>query len=126
MVLGSSGTNSMRRTRLYGASCRRAKPEDRLGQFPARLRAGHEDQIGLGHRQAQWVGAGHHGHLGHRLVLDQRALQLERADAVVGGLEHVVGATDVGDVAVGVARRHVAGVVVAVAHRLGVFSALSW
>ena len=34
----------------------------------------------------------------------QRALQLERADAVVGALEHVVGAPDVGDVAVGVAR----------------------
>jgi hypothetical protein len=36
-------------------------------------------------------------------VLDQHRLQLERADLVVAGLEHVVGAADVGDVAVGVA-----------------------
>ena len=52
-------------------------------------------------------------------MLDQRALELEGADPVARGLEHVVGAADIGDVAVGVARADVAGVVEAVAHRLG-------
>ena len=94
--------------------------EDRRGQFARGLRAGHQDQVGLRHGHAQRVGAGHHGDFGHRLVLDQRALQFERADAVVGSLEHVVGAADEGDVAVGITRRDIAGVVVAVVHRLGV------
>ena len=35
-------------------------------------------------------------------MLDQCAFQLERADAVVRGFEHVVAAADIGDVAVGV------------------------
>jgi len=39
--------------------------------------------------------------LGDRLVLQQRALQLEGRDLVVGGLKNVIGTTDVGDVAVG-------------------------
>ncbi len=88
---------------------------------PAR-EPGREHQVGLGHRQAQRVRARHHGHFGHGLVLDQHALQLERADAVVRGLEHVVGAAHEGDVAVGVARGDVAGVVVAVAHDFARFS----
>ncbi|MNP10596.1 hypothetical protein D3C76_1027520 [compost metagenome] len=54
-------------------------------------------------------------------MLDQRAFQLKGADAVVGGLEHVVGATDKGDVALGVDLRGVAGAVVAVAHHFGGF-----
>ena len=52
-------------------------------------------------------------------MLDQHAFQLEGADAVVGRLEHVVGAAHVGDVAVGVARGDVARVVRGVAHRFG-------
>ena len=52
-------------------------------------------------------------------MFDQAAFQLERADAVVAGLEHVIGAADKGDVAVGVARGGVAGAVAALAHDFG-------
>ena len=84
-----------------------------------RLLAGGERHVGLRHRKPQRVGRGHHRRLGHRLVLDQHALELERRDAVVRRLEHVVGAADVGDVALGVAAGDVARVVVAAVHRLG-------
>jgi hypothetical protein len=43
-------------------------------------------------------------------MLDQRALELEGADPVARGHEHVVGAADVGDATLGVARADVAGV----------------
>ena len=43
-------------------------------------------------RAALLVGGGHHGGLGHRRMRDQRRLDLERADAVAGGDDHVVGA----------------------------------
>src|SRR4051812_40236744 len=52
-------------------------------------------------------------------MLHQRALQLEWADPVVGALEHVVRAADVGDVAVLVSPGDVAGVIPAAAERLG-------
>ncbi len=52
-------------------------------------------------------------------MLQQGALQLERADLVVGGLEDVVGAPDVGEVPVGVAGGDVAGPVQPVRHGLG-------
>jgi hypothetical protein len=45
----------------------------------------------FGHGEPQLVRRGHHGRLGDRLVLQQHALQLERGDLVVGGLEDVVG-----------------------------------
>jgi hypothetical protein len=46
-------------------------------------------------------------------MLDEHAFQLERGNLIVGRLEHIVGAADVGDVTVGVAAGHVARVVVA-------------
>jgi PAS domain S-box-containing protein len=42
-------------------------------------------------------------------VLDQHASKLERRDAVVGCLKHIVGAADVGEVPVAVSRSHVSG-----------------
>ena len=51
-------------------------------------------------------------------MLDQHALELERADPVVRRFEHIVGAADEREVAVAVARRDVAGVVVAISHRI--------
>ena len=54
-------------------------------------------------------------------MLDHHAFQLERADAVVRRLEHVVIAADVKVIAVGVAESNVAGVVIAVAHGIGGF-----
>ena len=109
----------MRRIRLYGASARPAELEDRAGGVGVGLVPGGEHHERLRHGQAQRVGARHDRRLGHRLVLDEHALELERADPVVGRLEDVVGAPDVGDVAVGVALGDVAGVVVAVAHHVG-------
>ena len=107
--LAGDGLRQLARTRCGACACRapaaRARrrrslaPASRIGSQP-----GGEDHERLGHREPHGIGARHHRRLGHRLVLDQRALQLERADAVVGRLEHVVGAADVGDVAVGVAR----------------------
>jgi hypothetical protein len=52
--------------------------------------------------------------LGDGRVLDQGALDLERADQVAGGLDDVVGASDEPEVAVGVASGEVAGEVPAV------------
>ena len=53
-------------------------------------------------------------------MLDHHAFQLERADAVVRGFEDVVGAADIGEIAVGVAHRHVAGAVAVARQRLDV------
>ena len=47
-------------------------------------------------------------------MFEQHRFQLERRDPVVRGLEHVVGPTDIGDVAIGVDGSDVAGVILAV------------
>ncbi len=47
--------------------------------------------------------------LGHRRVLGERALDLERTDPVVGGLDHVVRAADEPEASVHVAVRSVSG-----------------
>src|SRR5207245_9145883 len=57
-------------------------------------------------------GARHHGGFRDPLVLDQDALQLERADPIVGGFEDVVGAADKGEIAVVIDEHHVAAAVV--------------
>ena len=62
-------------------------------------------------REPQRVGRRHHGGLGHGFVFDQRAFQFERADAVAAGFEDVVGAADIGEIAIGVAGGDVAGAV---------------
>ncbi|OBQ31652.1 MAG: hypothetical protein AN485_23500, partial [Anabaena sp. MDT14b] len=63
---------------------------------------------GLDHGAALGIGLGHDGGIGHRGMLDQAVLDLARADAVAGGLEHVVAAALVPEVAVLVANGHVA------------------
>src|SRR5680860_636926 len=94
--------------------------EDLEGGGPVRLVAGSEDDVGLRNREPQLVGGGHDGRFGNRRVLDEHALELERADLVVRGLEDVVGASDVGDVPLVVDGGDVAGVVPAARHRVGV------
>jgi hypothetical protein len=42
-------------------------------------------------------------------MLHQHAFDLERTDQVPGGLDHVVGAADEPEVAVGIAHREIAG-----------------
>ena len=104
IVFGSS-ENSSRRTRLNGASvARRCWKIDsavaRSGAAFARQR-----DIGLRHRHAHRIGRRHDRGLGHRGMFDQRAFQFERADPVVRCFEHVVGAADIGVIAVRIARR---------------------
>ena len=89
-VLGSSA-NSSRRTRLYGASTARECAKIALAVSPSGSQPSASTTYAFGHRQPQLVGRGHHRRLGDRLVLQQRALQLEGRDLVVGGLEDVVG-----------------------------------
>src|SRR6185436_20192802 len=54
------------------------------------------------------VGHADDGALGDRWMLEERALDLERADAVRGGDDHVVRAPDEPEVPVRVARRPIA------------------
>ena len=63
---------------------------------------------------------GYHRRLDDGGMLDEHALEFERRHLVVRRLEHVVGAADVGDVAVFVAAGDVAGVVVPTGHHGGV------
>ena len=50
-----------------------------------------------------------HGGFGDARVIDERALDFHRADAVAGDVDHVVHAAEQPEVAVGVALRAVAG-----------------
>src|SRR5262249_44137985 len=77
----------------------------RAHQLVARGVARLEHDEGLHHLAAHGVGAGDHGRLDHRVMLEQRALDLERADPVAGGDDHVVGAPDEPEIPVLVARR---------------------
>src|SRR5574337_674327 len=83
--------------------------EDAFRQLRRRRVALAQRDEDLRHRAAHRVGAGHDRGLGHRLVLDRDRFELERRNAVVRRLEHVVRAAHIGDVAVGVAHRDVAG-----------------
>ena len=71
-----------------------------------------ERDIAFGDRVAHRIGRRHDSGLGDRRMLDQHAFKLERAQTIVARFEHVVGAADEGDVAVGVARGDVAGLVI--------------
>ncbi len=77
-------------------------------RIPGRV-AGRQHDIGLDQRAALGIRLGHHGRVGHGRVLDQAVFDLAGPDAVAGGLEHVVGAPLVPEVAVGVAGGQVAG-----------------
>ncbi len=85
--------------------------EDREHRLAVSLDPLRQHQVCLGHGEPHRIRRRHHRGLDHRLVLDQHALELEGRDAVVGRLEHVVGAADVDEGALGVPRRHVAGAV---------------
>ena len=91
--------------------------EDRPGDVRAGLVARDERHVGLGHGEPHRVRRRDDSRLGDGGVLDEDRLQLEGADLVVAGLEHVVGPADVGDVAVVVHGGDVARVVPAALHR---------
>src|SRR5512132_386658 len=73
-------------------------PLELAGQLVAGLGAGDQPDERLDHVAALGVGAGHHRRLGHRRVLQQGALDLERPDPVAGRDDHVVGPARVPDV----------------------------
>src|SRR6266536_2359067 len=94
------------------------EPEDVEREVARGRLPGLQDEERLRHDATDRVGARDDRRLRDGLVLDERALQLERADAVVGALEDVVPAPDVGDVPLVVPRGDVAGPVVAAARRV--------
>ena len=110
IVFGSSA-NSMPAHPFERRQRRAAMPEDRQRGGAIRRVAGRERQKGLRHREPHRIGRRHDGRLGHRRMLDQRAFQLERADAVVGRFEHIVGAADIGQIAVVVDAGDIAGAI---------------
>src|SRR5262245_55967937 len=67
-------------------------------------------------REARRIGARDDRRFGDRLVLEQRALDLERADSIIAALEHVVATADEVDVAICVAMRLVTRAVVPGGH----------
>src|SRR5262249_3117248 len=85
--------------------------KDREGRLRVWLVAGGEGDVRLRDGEPDRVRRRNDRRLGDGWMLDQDALELERRDPVVGGLEDVVGAADVGDVAVLVAPGDVACVV---------------
>ena len=84
-----------RRRRGGGVRRRAAVAQLVVRRVAAAQRDERLDQL-AGHR----VGLADHAGLGHRRVLHQRALDLERPDQVPGRLDHVVGAADEPEVAV--------------------------
>src|SRR5690348_17444014 len=56
----------------------------------APLDARAQDDEGLRHREAQRVGARNHGGLGHEVVLEERALELERSEEHTSELQSPV------------------------------------
>ena len=68
-----------------------------------------QDHIGLDQRTPVRVRLGNHGCIGHRRVLDQAVLDLARPNAVARGLEHIVAAALVPEVAVRIAHCQVSG-----------------
>ena len=76
-----------------------------------------QHDIGLGDIEPLRVRHGHDGGFGHQRMLDQHAFQLEGRDAVVGRFEHIIGAADIGEVAVRIAVGDVAGAVDVAGHR---------
>ena len=98
----------------------RAKAEQLAAQLVARLVAVLQRDERLDHLAGHRVGLADHAGLGDGRVLHQRALDLERADQVAGGLDHVVGAADEPEVAVGVAPGEVAGEVPAAGEAVAV------
>jgi len=78
-------------------------PEDRQRQLARRFNPRAQNDESLGDGRADRVRRRHHGALDHVRMLHQRALQLEWADAIIRGFEHVIGAPDKREVAIRIA-----------------------
>ena len=117
-VFGRFARNSISRGATAGPSASRAWPSSSLRSALAGLEAGLQHDEGLHDLAGDRIGHADHAGLGDRRMLHQRALDLERADQVTGRLDHVVGAADEPEVAVGVAHREIAGQIPAVGEAL--------
>ena len=108
-VCGSASTNSISLGATAAPSRLRAWPST----FPPQVVVGGEPVFQrderLDHLADRRVGLADDRRLGDRRVIGQRVLDLERADQVSSGLDHVVGAADEPEVAVRVALGEVAG-----------------
>ena len=117
-VFGRSGTNSTQAGIGVG---REAVTDERLdlgGELVGRQDAVDEDDERLDDVAAELVGRRDGGRFPHRRVLEACRFDLERADPVAGGDDHVVGASDVPVVAVLVLDRRVLRVEPVAAERL--------
>ena len=99
-VLGSSGVNMSNLGRaiapIFTATCSRSSAASAsLGSTCGLEDDERRDRL-AGHR----IGATHDGRLGHRGMVDERGLDLDRADPVAGDLHDVVDATQQPEVAV--------------------------
>jgi len=81
------------------------------GKRCARFVSADEHDESLGDGQPQFVRCWYDRRLRHGRMLDQHALQFERTDPVVAGLEHVVGTAHVGDEPVFIPGGDITGVV---------------
>ena len=88
-----------------------AMPEDRQRRRAIRRVAGRERQKRLRHGKPHRIGRRHDGGFGDGGMLDQHAFKLEWADPVVGRFEDVVGAADIGQIAVVIDRGDIAGAI---------------
>ena len=109
VVIGSASMNSISFGYSYGArnfrTCRWMSSSSAVG----RRVAGREHDERLDDVAAHFVRRRHDRRIGDRGMPDEAVLDLRRSDPVARGLEHVVGAALVPEVAVGVALREVAG-----------------
>ena len=108
-VLGSSAMNSISRGYLYGAVTRLQCSCSSRTSARRRCRARTQHDERLDDVAAVGIGRSDDRRLEHRRMLEQRALDLERSDAVGARRDHVVGAADEPKVAVVVELRAVAG-----------------
>ena len=106
----------IRRTRFAGSACRResiaTEAQDLRRELIRGRKAWFRNDVRLRHGTARGMRARYDGRLSHGWVLDQHALQFERADAVIGALEDVIGAADVPEVSVSITGCDVAGPVI--------------
>ncbi len=113
-VFGSTSMKSISRGATPAPSLSRAKLQQLAPQLVRGLVAVLQRDERLDDLHRHRVRLADDAGFGHGGVLDQRALDLERADEVAGRVDHVVGAADEPEVAVLVFARAVAGDVPAV------------
>src|SRR5581483_12284862 len=85
--------------------------EDRESSLARRLAACAQCDKGLYQSVPNGIGRGNHGALHYILVLNQRAFNLKRANAVVGGLKDIIGSANKGEIAFRIALHHIAGAI---------------